>query len=513
MSAFTLIMKCNLIPVVGFSFALLVANLAVAAEDAFPRREEVRSWNGISLPDDKSSSDRSVWRHSAHKKWSASSTSALPKSVLSTSQRQPKVRTASVTNASEKAATVRKSPVTQTGPVSKSTITLVAALDETQTLEASPSDEEHGSEKPPATSMPTSKTELFKKLLLESSRAQAEMKKLQSSEDEDHAHAVEHSSTTDLPASLRPPEKLDGLTPAPYNGLDSDDPLEREKAKTFLRFRAQLLQLKMKVHAADLSAPPKKSPNAIMHFPAGSGKADHAEHGSDLSSGDSHADAAASHGPDHAAEASEHGHTAPDEDPDGRADADHSEDHKDGHDPHSSAEEPDAMAAHGEHASADDVLAADKTHADKLMVDGPIDRMRLANNLYAIGDFPMALNMYVESGKGEFSAEEMIWAEFQAANCLRRLKRHSEASNRYRKLAAQAEVGWISQQSQWWVETLEKIRLLEKSLSAEQPEEPNTRNTHSEIEPTDAHPAEHEADSKEHPATDVKELQHGERHE
>lgn len=101
---------------------------------------------------------------------------------------------------------------------------------------------------------------------------------------------------------------------------------------------------------------------------------------------------------------------------------------------------------------------------EKVVVDGPIDRLGLANNLFAVGEYPLALEMYEQTTGPELSSQQKFWVQYQLANCLRRLGNPAEASNRYRKLASQPEAGWLSQQAHWWVETLENMRVLEKAL-------------------------------------------------
>jgi tetratricopeptide (TPR) repeat protein len=87
----------------------------------------------------------------------------------------------------------------------------------------------------------------------------------------------------------------------------------------------------------------------------------------------------------------------------------------------------------------------------------------LANNLFAVGEYPLALEMYQETKGPELSTQQQFWVEYQTANCYRRLGNPAEASNRYRKLASQSEAGWLSRQAHWWVETLESIRIPRKS--------------------------------------------------
>ena len=102
---------------------------------------------------------------------------------------------------------------------------------------------------------------------------------------------------------------------------------------------------------------------------------------------------------------------------------------------------------------------------DSIVVDGPIDRLGLANNLFIVGQYPLALEMYQQAAGATLTPNQHFWVEYQTANCLRRLGNPVDASIRYRKLANHPEAGWLSQQANWWVETLEKIHTLEKTLS------------------------------------------------
>jgi tetratricopeptide (TPR) repeat protein len=158
--------------------------------------------------------------------------------------------------------------------------------------------------------------------------------------------------------------------------------------------------------------------------------------------------------------------------------------------------------------------------ADKAVVEGPIDRIGLANNLYAVGEFRLAMEMYEHVEKQELSPEQQIWSEYQAANCLRRLGKNGEASNRYRRLAGMAEAGWLSDQSRWWLEVLEQVRQLEKSLdsdsdSAETPESAIHPTTNAQASAQDAahEPATPTDDAHNGPLNTTKEHSHGEHSE
>ena len=101
---------------------------------------------------------------------------------------------------------------------------------------------------------------------------------------------------------------------------------------------------------------------------------------------------------------------------------------------------------------------------ESVVVNDPIDRLGLANNLFAIGEYPLALEMYQQTAGSELSSQQQFWVDFQTASCLRHLGNPAEASNRFRTLASQPEAGWLSKQAQRWVEHLESMRIVEKSL-------------------------------------------------
>jgi tetratricopeptide (TPR) repeat protein len=210
-----------------------------------------------------------------------------------------------------------------------------------------------------------------------------------------------------------------GLTRTLEADLHSSDPFVRDRAQRYLRLEMQLLKLRAsKAEADELAAP------TANHQPA---------------------EAAVQQLPKHDAEEvlpSEPGEIVLHEDS-------HSDPHEVPHaDPHTESHS-----------------AADAAVLEKVVVDGPIDRLGLANNLFAVGKYPLALEIYQQASAEILPAHQTYWVEYQTANCIRRLGKPAEASQRYRKLANQPEAGWLSEQAQWWIDTLEKIRVLESTLA------------------------------------------------
>lgn len=97
-------------------------------------------------------------------------------------------------------------------------------------------------------------------------------------------------------------------------------------------------------------------------------------------------------------------------------------------------------------------------------IDGPIDRLGLANNLYALGDYVMALKMYEEIDQTTLTEQDRFWIEYQTACCLRRLRRIPEAQDRYRRLAAQPSAELLHEMSRWWLDRIADRTALEADL-------------------------------------------------
>lgn len=134
--------------------------------------------------------------------------------------------------------------------------------------------------------------------------------------------------------------------------------------------------------------------------------------------------------------------------------------------PSNSKENQQSVNANGQSEAFEHAMVEGAPHAasEHAVVHGPIDRLGLANNLYAVGEYQLAMKMYEQTVTAELSAQQQMWTDYQMANCLRRMGRNAEASNRYRRIAEQPEAGWLSEQSRWWVDVLEQIRQLQSSL-------------------------------------------------
>jgi len=250
-----------------------------------------------------------------------------------------------------------------------------------------------------------------------------------------------HSESSFLKSAGDAAKSHIGLTRTLETDIQSTDPYVRDRAQRYLRLQMQLLKLR----ASQAATAEQTTPNAGSHTP----------------------EAAAGHvlGPSHDV-VSPRQSADPREIPDEHA-ASHSP-----ADPIDSEVQPDEHGQHraeeSESAHPQDVAPVQSPHTsmiENIVVDGPIDRLGLANNLFATGQYPLSLEMYKQTAATELTAQQHFWVEYQTANCLRRLGKSTEAAQLYRRLADHPEAGWLSQQARWWVETLEKIRSLEQVLA------------------------------------------------
>ena len=237
-----------------------------------------------------------------------------------------------------------------------------------------------------------------------------------------------------------------GLTRTLEADLKSTDPYVRERAQKYLRLEMQLLQLR-----ANQAAKAEHSPESYTRQVAPEHVRTPAppvpEHSVDVA-------------PEIPANHTDHGHEAATTADDSRTVVaqEHTPQGNVEHDSEQNAAQRDSHPAAQSTSPNASVL-------DNMVVDGPIDRLGLANNLFAVGQYPLALEMYQQADSTALTSHQHFWVEYQAANCLRRMEKPAEASNLYRRLADQPEAGWLSTQARWWVETLEQIRLLEKMLA------------------------------------------------
>ncbi len=102
--------------------------------------------------------------------------------------------------------------------------------------------------------------------------------------------------------------------------------------------------------------------------------------------------------------------------------------------------------------------------AGSALVEGPVDRIGLADNLYGMGEIVIALQMYDNVETTALSVAEKHWITFQSASCLRRLNRIPEAQERYRRLAGEKDAGWLAKAAMWWLDHIDQRSEVESQI-------------------------------------------------
>ena len=105
------------------------------------------------------------------------------------------------------------------------------------------------------------------------------------------------------------------------------------------------------------------------------------------------------------------------------------------------------------------------TTSDGGVIEGPIDRVGLADNLYALREYALALEMYEQANTPATTQEEQFWIEYQRANALRHLGRLDDSRSAFRRLATAPDAGWLNEMSRWWLDRIDERVKLEKELA------------------------------------------------
>ena len=91
-----------------------------------------------------------------------------------------------------------------------------------------------------------------------------------------------------------------------------------------------------------------------------------------------------------------------------------------------------------------------------------IDRVHVADNLFAAGEYVLASEIYEQVDRKAISDDESGWVEFQMANCSRRLGRIDDAKKRYRRVVSDPTLGWLQDMAKWRLDAIDERELLVK---------------------------------------------------
>jgi hypothetical protein len=92
------------------------------------------------------------------------------------------------------------------------------------------------------------------------------------------------------------------------------------------------------------------------------------------------------------------------------------------------------------------------------ITDEPVDRIGLADNLYATGEFQLAIEVYVGLAATNLPEEKKLWIEHQIASCHRKLGNDVEAETHYRRIAGDDNAGFLAENARWWLSVMRQRR-------------------------------------------------------
>lgn len=94
------------------------------------------------------------------------------------------------------------------------------------------------------------------------------------------------------------------------------------------------------------------------------------------------------------------------------------------------------------------------------VTEKPINRVALADSLFAVGELQMAHDIYKDLDEGG-TTEQQFWIRFQLGNCLRRLGKRDAAIIQYRALTSNEDAGFLAESSRWWLRLIDERAELE----------------------------------------------------
>lgn len=84
-----------------------------------------------------------------------------------------------------------------------------------------------------------------------------------------------------------------------------------------------------------------------------------------------------------------------------------------------------------------------------------INPFEIAENLYKLGEYELALDIYEVLGKKSTENNKVLWITFQSANCYRKMKVYNKALALYRKLQKENEGTYWASQAKWYISEVE----------------------------------------------------------
>lgn len=93
-----------------------------------------------------------------------------------------------------------------------------------------------------------------------------------------------------------------------------------------------------------------------------------------------------------------------------------------------------------------------------------IHPFEIAENLYKLGEYQTALDIYQLVIKNDLTNEKKMWVSYQIANCYRKLNSYTEAVEAYNGIQKVYEGTYWAKQAQWHIEDIVWRSKIEKKL-------------------------------------------------
>lgn len=91
-----------------------------------------------------------------------------------------------------------------------------------------------------------------------------------------------------------------------------------------------------------------------------------------------------------------------------------------------------------------------------VVTETAVDRIGLADSLFASHQVDIALKLYLELSREKQSPEDLLWIHYQIGSSSRRVKNYDQARRYYRMVAGKPEAGLYQKLSKWWLDTLQR---------------------------------------------------------
>lgn len=88
----------------------------------------------------------------------------------------------------------------------------------------------------------------------------------------------------------------------------------------------------------------------------------------------------------------------------------------------------------------------------------------IAENLYKLGEYKVALELYELIDKNKIGSERRIWVLYQIANCYRKQELYDDAVMVYKELQDGYEGTYWSKQAQWYIQDIEWRTKVEEEM-------------------------------------------------